>query len=173
MFLGLRAIRIYPALVMEAVLSALLLGSFFTTSPLAAYFCNHTYYRYMFNVIGDITYWLSGAFADNPNPYMVNRQLWTVPFELYCHASISVAFLIGVVRRPLILLIGAPIFQLVHFAHDYHKARGWPSSPFPDHVVGPSLSSPSLPVSSSTNTGNASLGITSCASCPGYSQHFF
>lgn len=98
-FLGLRLIRIYPALMVEVLLSAFVLGPLLTTTPLAEYFTDKKFLTYLFNVIGHIHYELPGVFQSNPYPNRVNGQLWTVPFELYCYASIAILAAIGLAKR--------------------------------------------------------------------------
>lgn len=93
-FLGLRVCRIYPALAMEIILSALLLGPLVTTLPLHDYFSDPLFFRYLFNITGDVSFFLPGVFTSNPYPE-VNSQLWTIKFELLCYITMSVLFLIG------------------------------------------------------------------------------
>ncbi|MFM9976799.1 MAG: acyltransferase family protein [Sphingomonadaceae bacterium] len=99
-FLGLRVIRIYPALAVEVLLSALILGPLLTTVPLSTYFTATEFWLYLVNVTGHIHYTLPGVFADNPVPRVVNAQLWTVPYELLCYIALSVLAVLGAVRRP-------------------------------------------------------------------------
>jgi peptidoglycan/LPS O-acetylase OafA/YrhL len=94
-FLGLRVIRIYPALVVEVVLSAFLIGVFVTTYPLAGYFSDPLFFLYLRNALGDIHYFLPGVFANNPWPGVVNFQLWTVPFELLCYVLLTALVLLA------------------------------------------------------------------------------
>lgn len=122
-FLGLRAIRIYPALTVEVALSAFILGPFFTDLPIGQYFTDHTFLRYLVNVTGDISYYLPGVFHFNPTPDLVNYQLWTVPFELYCYASIAVLMLIGATTRPKLFLTLTCALTVVEFAH--HLYTHW------------------------------------------------
>jgi len=98
-FLGLRAIRIYPALIAEVLISAFLIGSFYTELPLAAYFTDPQFLRYVGNVTGHISYWLPGVFLDVPEKGIVNAQLWTVPFELYCYILLSALTIIGLKKK--------------------------------------------------------------------------
>jgi peptidoglycan/LPS O-acetylase OafA/YrhL len=102
-FLGLRVIRIYPALAVEVVLSAFLIGAFVTTHPLTGYFSDPLFFLYLRNALGDIHYFLPGGFANNPWPGMVNFQLWTVPFELLCYVLLTALVLFGALRRRLSL----------------------------------------------------------------------
>ncbi len=83
-FLGLRVIRIYPALAVEVLISAIILGPIFTSFGLYAYFSDPVFWRYLLNVTGHIHYILPGVFESNPFPETVNAQLWTVPWELMC-----------------------------------------------------------------------------------------
>lgn len=109
-FLSLRAIRIYPALVVEVALAAFILGPIVTTVPLTQYFGSVTFYKYLLNTIGYIHYQLPGVFLSNPTPGIVNSQLWTVPYELECYVLISVLALIGMFsdrRRVLPLFVVA------------------------------------------------------------------
>jgi len=103
-FLWLRAIRIVPALFVEVMLSALILGPLLTVLPLSEYFSSETFYRYFLNIIGYIHYELPGVFESNPYAKIVNGSLWTVPFELECYLALTVLALIGMTKRPLMLL---------------------------------------------------------------------
>jgi peptidoglycan/LPS O-acetylase OafA/YrhL len=123
-FLGLRVIRIYPALTAEVLLSALILGPLQTTLPLPDYFTDATFFRYLVNVTGHISYELPGVFLDNPNPQRVNGQLWTVPFELLCYIALAGLAALGLSRRPAAFTVG--IAALWVAALGYFIARhGW------------------------------------------------
>jgi peptidoglycan/LPS O-acetylase OafA/YrhL len=102
-FLGLRGLRIAPALAMEVTLSALILGPIFTTLSLRDYFADRQFWTYFLNMVGDIHYVLPGVFRDHPWVF-VNSQLWTVPIELDCYAALAGLALIGVARRRWLLL---------------------------------------------------------------------
>jgi peptidoglycan/LPS O-acetylase OafA/YrhL len=101
-FLGHRAIRILPALIVEVVFSALILGPILTNLPLHSYFTDPLLFKYMLNVIGEMHYLLPGVFVDNPWPLIVNAQLWTIPYELYCYAVLAAIALLGVKKRPIL-----------------------------------------------------------------------
>jgi len=98
MFLGLRVFRIMPALAVEVLLSALILGPLLTTLPLEAYFRDPQFHAYFLNMIGDIHYLLPGVFVSNPFP-LVNGQLWTVPYELACYVALTVLALTGIFQQ--------------------------------------------------------------------------
>ncbi len=115
-FLALRLIRIYPALAVEVVLSAFLIGAAVTAFPLATYFRDPLFLSYLLNVIGDIHFYLPGVFENNPWPKVVNFQLWTVPFELLCYVALTVLVLLGGVRRRVLIplaALGLALAQLI------------------------------------------------------------
>ncbi|WP_314946285.1 acyltransferase [Bradyrhizobium cosmicum] len=114
-FVVLRLIRIFPALTAEVMISAMLIGSFFTTLPLSQYFTDPDFFRYFLNTIGDIHFYLPGVFSDLPVPNMVNSQLWTIPHELECYLAISAAALIGLTKRHRLFLF-AVLFIIIALA---------------------------------------------------------
>jgi len=97
-FVALRIVRLLPALAMEVFLSALLLGPSVTTSPLRDYFSDPVFWRYFLNLLGDPQYVLPGVFHDHPRP-LVNPQLWTLPYELWCYGALALLGAMGLVRR--------------------------------------------------------------------------
>lgn len=111
-FLYLRAIRIYPALIADSLLCALIIGPIFTILPRGAYFSDPLFLNYFWNVLGHIQYDLPGVFLENPNGSKVNGQLWTVPFELECYVVIGALSLLGIVRFRYLLLLGTALAQI-------------------------------------------------------------
>jgi peptidoglycan/LPS O-acetylase OafA/YrhL len=103
MFLGLRALRIYPALAVESLIAALILGPLLTTKSLAAYFSDPDLHSYFLNILGDPHFMLPGVFKTNPID-LVNGQLWTIPYELRCYVMLTALAVLGAVRRPAIVL---------------------------------------------------------------------
>lgn len=96
-FLAARARRIFPALALVVLLSALVLGPAMTTLTGAGYFSTPAVLTY---VVRNISLWrlqyeLPGVFAANPYGAAVNGSLWTLPIEfaLYLAAGCGVAIL--------------------------------------------------------------------------------
>ena len=110
-FVGLRVLRIVPALTVDTLFCALVLGVLLTDLPLKEYFQSHDFFKYFLNIVGDIHYNLPGVFTHNPS-HAVNSQLWTIPYELKCYAVLTAAALIGLHRRPLLLLVATCIVVL-------------------------------------------------------------
>jgi len=111
MFVALRALRIYPALAVESLIAALILGPVLTTLPLAAYLTDPVFHRYFLNILGDPHFVLPGVFKTNPSP-LVNVQLWTIPYELRCYLVLTALALLGAVKRPAILLAATAAYMV-------------------------------------------------------------
>ncbi|RYE17444.1 MAG: acyltransferase [Sphingobacteriaceae bacterium] len=93
-FMGLRLLRLIPALVVEISLSALILGPFFTVFDINSYFSDPKFLSYFLNVIGVIQYVLPGVYSDNAIPSVVNGSLWTVPYELECYLAVGLLWIL-------------------------------------------------------------------------------
>lgn len=126
-FLGLRTIRIYPALAVEILLSALIVGPTFTTRPLGDYFSDPMFYGYFWNITGEnIHFTLPGVFEHNPNPAMVNFQLWTVPAELACYIVLSALSLLGLRRWRIIAPLAIAIATVWLYVHESMRTNPRP-----------------------------------------------
>lgn len=90
-----RLVRIIPALSIEVMLTALVLGAVFTSMPVAAYFSNGALWSYLLNILGLVQHELPGVYHSNPLPGQVNVQLWTIPYELACYFALPVVALLG------------------------------------------------------------------------------
>lgn len=97
-FATLRAVRLVPALAVEILLSAMILGPLLTTETSAAYFTSSGFYAYFLNIFGIIHFYLPGVFTNQP-ANEVNAALWTIPYELECYVLLIGAYVFGIVRR--------------------------------------------------------------------------
>jgi peptidoglycan/LPS O-acetylase OafA/YrhL len=98
-FLAFRALRIFPALSVEVILSAVLLGPMFTTLALSQYFTDPGFFRYFGNIFGFVDMFLPRVFAANPVPSIVNINLWTLPAEFYCYLLTASLIVTGLFFR--------------------------------------------------------------------------
>jgi peptidoglycan/LPS O-acetylase OafA/YrhL len=114
-FLLNRGLRIFPALIVETALSAILLGMLFSTYPIGEYFSHSQTFGYFTSLFGYIKYYLPGVFQTNPIP-QVNLSLWTVPYELLCYLIMSVFIIGGVLKKPKLVIAAAAAFVLVGLA---------------------------------------------------------
>jgi peptidoglycan/LPS O-acetylase OafA/YrhL len=114
-FLGLRVLRLLPALLVEVTLSAIILGAIFTQLPLSQYYASPMFWSYFLNIIGDVHLYLPEVFANN-NTDVVNSNLWTLPWELQCYIVMSAMIVTGVVfyRKTLAILFGVVTIALIY-----------------------------------------------------------
>ncbi len=87
-FLINRGLRILPALALEILFSAFLLGPIFTDLTLKQYFSSPLLYHYLTNMVGLVNFYLPGVFVHHPWT-MVNGALWTIPYEMMCYVVLS------------------------------------------------------------------------------------
>lgn len=93
-FLINRGLRIVPALAVDIVVCALIIGPLVTTATLSEYYGGTDFYSYFLNIVGYIHYQLPGVFKANPTTN-VNGALWTVPYEILCYVLTSCFILAG------------------------------------------------------------------------------
>lgn len=110
-FIMLRVIRLVPALAVEVLLCALVLGPIFTSLPLDEYFSSKTFLAYFGNIVGHVRMFLPGVFLNNPFPGIVNVSLWTVPYELECYLALIALWMTGALKKP--WLVVALVFVCV------------------------------------------------------------
>ncbi|MDB5597500.1 MAG: nodX [Hyphomicrobiales bacterium] len=114
-FLLNRGMRILPALAMDIMISAMILGPLLTSASLHEYFTAYEFRAYFANVFGIIHYVLPGVFEATPFPQTVNGSLWTVPFELGCYAIISTLIVSGSIKRTPLFICVASTFMITVF----------------------------------------------------------
>ncbi len=126
-FIGLRMIRIFPALAVEVTLSALILGPLLSSFGIRAYLLNPEFRRYFLNAVGEIHFFLPGVFTNAPSGDIVNGQLWTIPYELACYLSLVVLVFLGLRqnrRMALALTIGSTILFFFRTGLAHHWNAG-------------------------------------------------
>lgn len=103
-FMTYRAVRILPALTVEVMLSALLLGPLLTTLSWHSYFSHPEFWSYFLNILGDIHMELPGVFKETKTQ-LVNVSLWTIPYELWSYIALFSLAVTGLVRNRVIMLV--------------------------------------------------------------------
>lgn len=96
-----RLLRIYPALVVNVVLTALLLGPLVSSLPLHVYITDQRLFEFLADNLkpwGFYAY-LPGVFEGNPYPGAVNGSLWTIGYEIFMYCIVLVIGLTGEARR--------------------------------------------------------------------------
>jgi peptidoglycan/LPS O-acetylase OafA/YrhL len=123
-FLTLKILGIVPALAVEVLLSAMLLGPIFTSLSLGEYLSSHLTYVYFLNVVGEVQFHLPGVFVGNPGTDLVNSSLWTIPFELESYVAIVVVTVIGLFRRPRLMAFVVVTLWLGMWSGNLFLTRG-------------------------------------------------
>lgn len=133
-FLGLRVLRLLPALFVEVTLSAIILGAIFTDLPSSEYYSSPTFWSYFLNILGDIHFKLPGVFTHNTTD-IVNSNLWTLPWELQCYIVMSIMIVTSILynRKVLTILFGIATAALIYasLVYDFQVV--------PAQVEGPTL----------------------------------
>ena len=86
-----RALRLFPALIVVVVLTALVLGPLVTTLPVGRYLAAPGTYLYVVkcSLLWTFQNQLPGVFAGNVYPAAVNGSLWTLPVEALAYAVVA------------------------------------------------------------------------------------
>lgn len=117
-FLIARTARIYPALAVALVITALVLGPATTTLTLSSYLAQKHSWTYVPANLSlfHLQWALPGVFEHNSLPGAVNGSLWTLYPEVRCYLLVILAGLIGLSRPktfPLLLAIAVAAIFLV------------------------------------------------------------
>ncbi|HEX9953643.1 MAG TPA: acyltransferase, partial [Allosphingosinicella sp.] len=117
-FVGLRMLRLMPALAMATLFTAFVVGPALSELSLADYFKHPEFRNFFLNLFGAVQYKLPGLFTSNPIPYLVNSPLWTLPYDLLCYGGLALLGLTNLKRRPwlvpLVALGSSVTFLIVH-----------------------------------------------------------
>ena len=97
-----RVLRLFPALIVVVVLTALVLGPAVTVLSLADYFADPNVGTYILRNITlvSLQYELPGVFEQNPYGGAINGSLWTLFHEATCYAVVLLCGLVGLVGSP-------------------------------------------------------------------------
>jgi peptidoglycan/LPS O-acetylase OafA/YrhL len=91
-YLWARVLRIYPALMINAVFCVFVIGAYFTTFNIQEYLLNDQTHKYFIRnsiLFWDVEFNLPGVFTNNPYKDAVNGSLWTLPSEVKLYAILA------------------------------------------------------------------------------------
>lgn len=112
-YLWRRCVRIFPGLIVMALLVAFVLGPIVTTLPVADYFKNPGTYKFLCSIsLYKLVLYLPGVFTTNQYTASVNGSLWTLAYEFTFYLLLIPLFLAGILRQRYLLLV----FWLLLFA---------------------------------------------------------
>ncbi|MEP6655965.1 MAG: acyltransferase [Betaproteobacteria bacterium] len=101
-FIRARFLRIWPGLVVTALLSVFVLGPIATVLPLRDFFHDSQTWKYLASIpILDVGHGLPGVFIGNPMSGGVNGSLWTIQVEAWLYAVVAVLLVFRILQKPL------------------------------------------------------------------------
>ena len=96
-FLALRFFRIFPALLVEVTLSAIIIGAVFSSLSPSEYYASRGFWTYFGNIIGILQWVLPGVqFSGSQITHLINGNLWTLPSEFRSYLIAALLMFIGV-----------------------------------------------------------------------------
>lgn len=113
-FLKARCLRIFPALLVAVLLTAVMLGPAFTALSARAYFADPATATYVLgnSSLLDMRYRLPGLFGSNPTPSVVNGSLWTLQYEFLMYLGVLALGKLKLLRPSVVLVLLAAILVL-------------------------------------------------------------
>lgn len=111
-----RFLRIQPLLIVVSIVSILIIGPFFTTSSLTAYFTNTQTYFYIRNVVPlfGIQFTLPNVFITNIGDAGVNGSMWTLVVEERLYLILGLLFVHKIYFKK-ILITGILMLNILYF----------------------------------------------------------
>ena len=94
-----RSLRIFPALWVVVLLSALIVGPLLTSNEVSGYFASPVIWRYFGAAFFGTQNELPGVFLNNPLPLVINGSLWTLRVEFLCYVSVAVIGSVRVIKQ--------------------------------------------------------------------------
>lgn len=119
-----RFLRLYPALLVAALLTAFVLGPAYSTLRLSDYLLHRESWTYtpLALSLKYVSYDLPGVFVDNPFPRAVNGSLWTLYFEVLCYFWVAALGIVGILR-PKTFWIFAFLFASLYYCVRHRLIR--------------------------------------------------
>ncbi|RZI65236.1 MAG: acyltransferase [Variovorax sp.] len=114
-FVQRRFLRIWPALFVVTLATALVMGPLVSELPVAEYFAKAETHRYFKVLLLNIRYELPGVFLSNPYPRAVNGSLWSIPVEVRWYWVTLFAGLLGLLRVRAAVLVSMLALAVYHF----------------------------------------------------------
>lgn len=94
-----RILRIFPALILLVLITALIVGPIFSTLNIKSYFQEKETFNYIFqNIILQTQYTLPGVFVKHP-AFGINGALWSIAWEFRCYVVTYLVYLIAIKKK--------------------------------------------------------------------------
>lgn len=102
-----RLARLLPGLMVCVLVTTLILGPVETSFEIGEYARARDTLRYLGNMAFLFSPSLPGVFSENPYPDVVNGSLWTLAYEAFCYAAISLTIVVGSRARVHLAIVAA------------------------------------------------------------------
>ena len=122
-YLSKRVRRIYPGFLVAAMLSAFVVTPLFTAHPGKPSITPAFTLDFMLHALRLLYLQSDAAFPNNPAPGSVNGSLWSIPFEFWCYIGLMGTGLLGLLKRPGLLLAWLAVLTVVAFVVAYHDLK--------------------------------------------------
>lgn len=111
-----RFLRIYPALAVNVLVTAIVLGPMLTTLSFDRYFGGAHFWQFLIDNLKPWGFYLHlpGVFESNPFPRTVNGSLWTISYEILMYAIVFGVGLLGAARKPALAWAVFALFAAMH-----------------------------------------------------------
>jgi peptidoglycan/LPS O-acetylase OafA/YrhL len=133
-FLINRGMRIVPALAVDTVVCALIIGPLFTTVTLGQYFGSSEFASFFLNIVGWVHFDLPGVFTTNAVP-RVNGSLWTVPFEVICYVLMSGMIITKIIRTQFVVLAFVGVYLVCSVLVEFSGLLNHMPSPLLEKII--------------------------------------
>ena len=112
-----RALRIFPALIVCVLITALLIGPVVSHMPLHDYFANPQFFAYIAKTIALATGSapLPGVFDSVPYANYVNSSLWTLKYEVLCYVGLAALGAAGLFKPVARVFAAAGLAAMIAF----------------------------------------------------------
>lgn len=94
-----RSLRIFPALWVVVLLSALIFGPLLSSAAGSEYFFSPVLWRYFGASFFGTQNELPEVFLHNPLPHVINGSLWTLRVEFLCYVSVAAIGSVTLIKR--------------------------------------------------------------------------
>ncbi len=126
-----RGLRILPGLWVAVLITAFVIGLAMTTLPVKEYLTHRALYKFLAYNLGLFNGWeqdLPGVFKDNPEGGRANNSLWTLTWEVLMYLALGAFFLLGFLRRRVLLLV---LTAAIYLAFVLNREFHWVLHPYP------------------------------------------
>ena len=120
-FLKKRVARIYPAFLITALISVLVVLPLSGGQFLFGDWLSRTR-DFLWKTLWLTEFSYTGAFAHNPYPGVINGSTWSIPYEFWCYIGVAVLSIAGILRKRSVVLA---LFAAAWIVGILFRIEGW------------------------------------------------